>query len=184
MNRYLYADSEPIYYILCSFNKLKLEKKDTNLLSKIGFCQSCVKVLLDKSISNKELDYINMKDWDDFLDKYPLRLNQCNCTKCHCGLNKILDIQYDLFDIEEKNPICYLSCSKCNKLTIPTIDKPKIMKAEDTVETRNKYKRISSDIENISFNKNKKSYQDELLIKSKEGNVINIINISNQLICG
>lgn len=184
MNRYLYADSEPIYYILCSFNKLKLEKKDINLLSKVGFCPSCLKILSDKKISDKELEYINMKDWDDFQDKYPIRLNQCYCTKCKCGLNKILDIHYDLFDIEEKNPICYLSCSKCNKLTVPIVDEVKTIKTDDTAEISNRYKRINSEIENISFNKNKKSYQDDMLIKSKEENVINIINFSNQLICG
>ena len=181
MNRYLYTDSETVYYILCSFNKLKLDKKEVNLLSKIGFCNCCLKILFDKTISDKELEYINSKDWDDFLDKYPMRLNQCNCTRCHCGLNKILDIQYDLFDVEEKNPICFLSCSKCDKLTIPIVDKV------EKVETINKYKRNNSEVENFSFNKNKKSYQGELLIKSKEKNTMHCMNpldsINNQLIC-
>lgn len=173
MNRYLYADSEPIYYILCSFNKLKLEKKDINLLSKIGFCTNCLKILSDKTISDKELEYINMKDWDDFQEKYPTRLDQCNCTRCKCGLNKILDIHYDLFDIEEKNPICYLRCNKCNKLNVPTANKMK------TIESNNSNKRIYPNIENINFNK--KLYKKDLLIRSGDKN---IININNHLIYG
>ena len=173
MNRYLYTDSEPIYYILCSFNKLKLDKKDINLLSKVGFCKCCLKILSNKIISNEELEYINWNDWDNFLEKYPMRKNQCNCTKCQCGLNKILDVHYDLFDIEEKNPICYLSCSKCSKLILPTTNKVK------TIETNNSNKRICSDIENINFNK--KFCNKDLLIRSRGKN---IINIDNHLIYG
>ena len=190
MNKYIYTESEPIYYILCSFNKLKLDKNDLILLFKIGFCPCCLKILFDKTISDKELEYINWKDWDDFLDKYPMRLNQCNCTRCECGLNKILDIHYDLFDIENKNPICFLSCTKCNKLTIPIVDKVKTVETVETVETvktveiNNKYKRIYSDIENNDFNKNKKSNKNVISFESKENNITNICNISNQLICG
>lgn len=162
MDRYIYIHNEPIYYILCSFNKLKLDKKDIYLLSKVGFCQCCLKTLLDKTISEKELEYINGKDWDDFLNKYPMRLNQCNCTGCKCGLNKILDIQYDLFDIKEKNPICILSCSKCNQLTIPIIN------------TKNECKRSCSDIENRDINKNKRS-KDELHFDKTCNNPLSIL---------
>ena len=175
MNKYIYIHNEPIYFILCSFNKLKLDKKDICLLSKIGYCPCCIKTLLDKTISEKELEYINGKDWDDFLNKYPMRLNQCNCTRCKCGINKILDSQYDLFDIKEKNPICILSCSKCNQLTIPIID------------TKNKCRRIYSGIENRDINKNKRS-KDELHVDKTFNNPfinidkINIDKINNQLI--
>ena len=175
----IYHDWEPVYYVLCSFNKLKLNERDIILLSKIGFCPCCLKILFEKKISDKELEYINLKNWDEFLDEYPLRLNQCNCTKCKCGLNKILDIQYDLFDIEEKNPICYLSCSKCDKLDIPKFDRVKRVKTEETIDTKNKYQKIYSNIENINFNK--KSCKNNLLIKSNEKN---IIDLNNHLIYG
>lgn len=171
MDRYIYIHNDPIYFILCSFNKLKLDKKDICSLSKIGFCECCLRILSDKAISQKELEYINEKDWDDFLNKYPIRLNQCNCTRCKCGLNKVLDVQYDLFDIEEKTPICYLSCSKCNKLTIPINN------------SKNECKRNYSDIENIDNNKNKRSKDKTSNNSIININKININKINNQLIC-
>ena len=75
--------------------------------------------------------------------------------------------------LKRKNPICYLSCSKCSKLILPTTNKVK------TIETNNSNKRICSDIENINFNK--KFCNKDLLNRSRDKN---IININNHLIYG
>ena len=117
-----------------------------------------------------------------FLNKYPMKLNQCNCTRCSCGLNKLLDIQYDLFDIEEKKPICYQSCSKCNKLTIP-IPIPIPIPIN---YAKNECKRNYSNIKNININKRLKD--DTHIVKTSNNPFINndklnINKINNQLIC-
>ena len=115
-----FIKNEPIYYVLCNFNKLKLDKNDINILIKLGYCQCCIKTLEDKILTKEEIKYIENKDWDTFIDKYPLKLNQCNCTRCNCGLNRLFEVMYDLFDIDNKIPIGWLSCVQCNSLIAPS----------------------------------------------------------------
>lgn len=170
-----FIKNEPIYYILCNFNKLKLDKSDIDLLIKLGYCQCCIKTLEDTILTKEEIKYIENKDWDNFIDKYPLQLNQCNCTRCNCGLNRSFEVIYDLFDIENKYPICWLSCIKCNCLTKPNINK------------KSTSKRKYSDIENINNPNNscnKKIHNDNIkLYDNKEKIITNKIINNNQLIC-
>jgi hypothetical protein len=175
-----FIKNEPIYYILCNFNKLKLDNSDINQLIKLGYCQCCIKTLKDKILTKEEIKYIENKDWDNFIDKYPLKLNHCNCTRCNCGLNRLFEVMYDLFDIDNKIPICWLSCIQCNSYTKLNVNKKKSLK------------RSYSDIENINNsnnelnnNCNKKKHHDNVKLYNKQENITTNIEITNnnQLIC-
>lgn len=165
-----YNKIDLFYYILCNFNKYKLDKDDINKLIGLKFCKSCISELESLDLTKQEIDYINKKDWDDFIEKYPRQLYQCECIKCICGENKVFDILYDLFDIKEVNPICMISCSKCIKLKIPIDIK------------KNTSKRSHTEIENVNVNKNiitKKIYDIE------ENKIVKILDNfnTNQLLC-
>lgn len=162
----LYCNRKDLfYYILCSFNKLKLDKNDINKLIKLGYCETCISIIENQELSKQEINYINNKNWDNFIDKYPLSLNQCHCIKCICGKNKIFNIMYDFCDINEINPICTLICNECIKLKIPT-------------NKKNISKRSYSDIENNNNLNSKLCSVDKNKLMTK---VIEINN--NKLIC-
>ena len=122
---YTINDSDPIFYIFYSLNKTILNENDLQILRRLGYCNQCLIKLSKKELKKNEVKYIENKDWDKFLLSFPMRLNECNCTRCNCGLNKNIDVIYDLFDYEDKYPICKLICQKCNnqELKIPVVPK-------------------------------------------------------------
>lgn len=110
-----FNSDDQLYYLFLTFNKIELDKHDIETLYKLGYCPNCLFKFKNKIINDKEIEYINTKNWDEFLDKYPMKLNQCNCIKCSCGLNKNVEIMYDFFDYEEKNPLICLTCRSCEQ---------------------------------------------------------------------
>ena len=75
-----FSNDDQLYYLFLTFNKIELDKHDIQTLYKLGYCPNCLFKFKNKIINDKEIEYINTKNWDEFLDKYPMKLNQCNCT--------------------------------------------------------------------------------------------------------